>query len=107
MTEPFLTVTNRHIAGCGNPPALVAGEKEYTSYFENGEQAVFRYDKAGGGYVVMGDAGWDRRYPVTLIDAVWGGQIAVIPDLILSACEQTWVAACLNAVGYPPFGSLE
>lgn len=93
MDEPFLTITNSHVEECGVPPRIEAGKgREYVGYFENssGEQAVFRYSKNDGARLMLGDAGWQKVYPVGP-----NGRVGVI----LGPGERVWLNACLWEVG--------
>lgn len=48
MSEPVLTVFNRHSANCGQPPAYDTRDQgKYFGYFqsESGEQWLFVYDR--------------------------------------------------------------
>lgn len=61
-----LTILNRHIEECGNPPNL-GTQGCYTAYFENdyGEQLVFQYDyQTKKGTLWHGDCGWEVPIPV-------------------------------------------
>lgn len=84
-------VRNKHGASSGEPPAIDGNApSRYYGYFENehGEQAVFVYDyQTKTGIIWMGDAGWDK--PHRVIDGL-------VPDLILSHEEETWLQACWN-----------
>jgi hypothetical protein len=49
MSEPMLTIHNRHSAACGIPPAVSTEAADlYIGYFENrhGEQWIFTFDRA-------------------------------------------------------------
>jgi hypothetical protein len=92
--EPLFTVSNRHTAACGEPPAVdgdAAGR--YVGYFANeyGEQAIYTYDHdTGEATVRMGDAGWQDAYRVR------DGQVE---GLLLGEAEAMWLRACWLATG--------
>jgi len=49
VSEPMLTIHNRHSAACGIPPAVSTEAADlYIGYFENryGEQWIFTFDRA-------------------------------------------------------------
>jgi hypothetical protein len=49
VSEPMLTIHNRHAAACGIPPAVSTEAADlYMGYFENryGEQWIFTFDRA-------------------------------------------------------------
>lgn len=87
--DPVFSTSNHHVPSSGAPPR-VDGDRQgkYFGYFENehGEQAVFVHDRVSSSAVVMlGDAGWDSRYPV--IEGRARG-------VILDQAEQLWVYCC-------------
>lgn len=90
--ELLFFVSNHHVESCGSPPKINGDNpKCYFSYFENehGEQAIFIYDyDAKKGVLRMGDAGWDREYPV---------QDGYVKDLILNGPEIGWLVSCWAA----------
>lgn len=92
-TAPLLTVTKHCATSCGTPPSLVADdERWYRGYFESvqGAQVIFRYDyESARGWLIMGDAGWERRWEV--IDGL-------AEDLVLSCAETFWPASSWAAV---------
>lgn len=85
----LFSVGKHHAAGSGQPPHVVGDTAgRYRGYFENehGEQAVFVYDyQAQKGTLRLGDAGWERAFPVS------DGRA---PDLILNEAEALWLRAC-------------
>ena len=88
-TQHLFTVSNHHVADCGQSP-MVDGDtpNSYHGYFENvyGEQFIFVYNRdTGQGFLWCGDAGWEQPYPV--IDGH-------APGLILSPEEQRWLQVC-------------
>jgi len=91
---PLFTVSNRHTAACGEPPA-VDGDAPgtYVGYFANeyGEQAIYTYDyETGAATLRMGDAGWhDAR-------RVARGQAE---GLLLTKTEALWLRSCWLATG--------
>jgi hypothetical protein len=90
--QPIFRVTNHHTNACGTPPEIDDSEaNRYLGYFENehGEQAIFVYDRTRRvGTLSLGDAGWDRSYPV--VEGTAAG-------IVLGATEQAWLAACWKA----------
>lgn len=87
--HPLFSVSNHHVASCGEPPTINGDEPGYHSYFENehGEQSLFVYDyDSESGTVWCGDAGWDRPYPVDS-----GDEIDTLP---LTDIEQMWLKVC-------------
>ena len=92
MSEPLLRIRNHHTVACGDPPIVNGNDPAlYIGYFENmhGEQWVFTYNrKTKTAELLGGDVGWNTQNEVT------GG---VVPGLILSAEESTWLAACWHA----------
>ena len=66
MSEPILTIYNRHTAACGIPPALSSASAElYVGYFANrhGEQWLFTFDRATREALLRGgDADWGRAH---------------------------------------------
>ena len=92
--EPLFSVSNHHVAGCGEPPVMngdAAGT--YVGYFvnEHGEQAVYTYDrKTGEATVRLGDAGWQN------IVRVRDGKAE---RLGLTDSEAMWLRACWQATG--------
>ena len=91
-TSPIFRVGNKHTDSTGEPPRVDGNVRgRYYGYFENehGEQAIFVYDReTRAGVIWMGDAGWEQSYPV--VDGL-------VPALILSEEEETWLQACWNA----------
>ena len=94
MSEPLLKIPNHHAVSCGDPPIVNGAEgRYYIGYFENehGEQWIFTRDrKTGTATLRSGDIGWN-----TAIDVTSGPNT----ELILSAPEHNWLAACLHASG--------
>ncbi len=68
MSEPMLTIHNRHSAACGIPPAFSTEAADlYIGYFENryGEQWIFTFNRVTREASPRGgDAGWARVHPV-------------------------------------------
>jgi hypothetical protein len=62
VSEPMLTIHNRHSATCGVPPAVsTEAAGLYIGHFENryGEQWIFTFDRATREARLRGgDAGW-------------------------------------------------
>lgn len=72
MANFIFAVRNHHLAGSGNPPAIIdePGSSVFRSYFENehGEQWIFVHDfKSGASTIRSGDCGWQR--PLTIRSA--------------------------------------
>ena len=92
MSEPILTIYNRHPAACGVPPALSNASAElYIGYFANrhGEQWLFTFDRATREAILRGgDADWGRAH------AVHDGRV---DGLILAPEEAAWLQACWRA----------
>jgi hypothetical protein len=92
MSDPLLSIRNRHILGSGDPPIFNNDDPNvYTGYFvnEHGEQWIFTYDRSTTEAVLRGgDIGWNN--PVEVV----GGKPA---DLILSETEALWLHACCKA----------
>ena len=90
--KTIFTVTNNHVASCGEPPFFDGNERDaYVGYFKNehGEQAIFHYDRESKKATLrMGDAGWESVYEV---------KDGRVPGLILNRPEQLWVSACWEA----------
>ncbi len=90
-----LTVPNKHVKSCGEPPEL-AGGRNYTAYFENeyGEQLVFQYDRLSHkGTLLHGDMGWDDPREV---------HKGTILGVILSEEERKWLRLVWDtATRYP------
>ena len=94
MAEKVIfTAVDKHSSECGKPPARKNdGAHQYCGYFENtfGEQWLFVYDKIQReGVMRGGDAGWDVEFDVK--------DGAISGNLILSAVERQWLAACWAA----------
>jgi hypothetical protein len=89
VSEPMLTIHNRHPAACGIPPALTTEAADlYIGYFENrhGEQWIFTCHRATREASLRGgDAGWAHAHPVR--DGRADG-------LILGPEEAAWLQAC-------------
>jgi len=71
MSEPILTIHNRHSAVAGVPPAFSneAGQF-YLGYFENrhGQQRLFAFDRVTREAVLRGeDADWGRAHGRALL----------------------------------------
>lgn len=92
MSEPILTVYNRHAAACGIPPALSNESAAlYVGYFANrqGEQWLFTFDRATRTAILRGDdGGWERAH------AVHDGRV---DGLVLAPEETAWIEACWRA----------
>lgn len=92
MTEELvLTVRNRHIADCGIPPSLNAGEVFFCSYFENdyAEQLVIVL-KDTGAWLYHGDIGWET--PIEIVNG------CLARDFVLSDEEREWLALCWKQI---------
>ena len=90
---PLFSVSNHHPGGTNESPNIDGDNPNaYHSYFENmhGEQSlfVFRRDKKEA-VLYCGDAGW-QAFPV---------RDGIAQGLILSPDEETWLLACLKAIG--------
>jgi hypothetical protein len=86
-----LSVTNHHSEDCGLPPNINADGDRYVGYFESelGEQAVFVFDRdRKEGTLYLGDAGWDKPYPV---------RNGVAAGLMLGEIERAWLTVCWRA----------
>jgi hypothetical protein len=100
MSEPLLTIYNRHAATCGDPPIVSSAGNRSTcvGYFENvhGEQWIFTFDRvAGVGLLRSGDIGWNTLLSV---ECNADGEIRTKPrQVILNAEEQHWLLACWRA----------
>lgn len=96
VDKPLLRISNHHLEGSGQPPALdgdAYAPGVYCGYFTNGygEQAIYVYDHATGEATLrLGDAGRDSVYQV--IDGRADG-------LVLSKAEKTWLSACWMVTG--------
>ena len=92
MSEPMLTIHNRHAAACGIPPAVSTEAADlYIGYFENrhDEQWIFTCDRATGEARLRGrDAGWATAHPV---------RDGRVDGLNLAPEETTWLQACSSA----------
>jgi hypothetical protein len=92
MPEPILTISNRHTAACGPPPALSNEFADiYVGYFENryGEQWIFTFDRETRQASVRGgDVGWAN------VHVVRDGRV---DGLILAPEEAGWLQACWKA----------
>lgn len=92
MSEPMLTIHNRHSAACGIPPAFSTKAADlYIGYFENrsGEQWIFTFDRATREARLRGgDAGWATAHPV---------RDGRVDGLILAPEEIAWLQACWTA----------
>jgi hypothetical protein len=92
MSEPMLTIHNRHSAACGIPPALsTEADALYIGYFENGhgEPWIFTCDRATREASLRGgDAGW-AAHPV---------RDGRVDGLILAPEEAAWLQACWTAM---------
>lgn len=96
MTEPLLSIRNKHSAACGDAPNFGSDNPNvYIGYFENpfGEQWIFTYDRISRKAVLRGgDVGWNTQHIVN---------DGAVPDLVLGAEELAWIAACWRAA-VPP-----
>ena len=92
MSEPMLTIHNRHAAACGIPPAVSTEAADlYIGSFENryGEQWIFTCDRATGEARLRGgDAGWATAHPV---------RDGRVDGLNLAPEETAWLQACWSA----------
>jgi hypothetical protein len=92
VSEPMLTIHNRHAAACGIPPAVSTEAADlYIGYFENrhGEQWIFTCDRATGEASLRGgDAGWATAHPV---------RDGRVDGLNLAPEETAWLQACCSA----------
>ena len=92
MSEPMLTIHNRHSAACGIAPAVSTEAADlYIGYFENrsGEQWIFTFDRATREASLRGgEAGWDTAHPV---------RDGRVDGLILAPEEIAWLQACWSA----------
>jgi hypothetical protein len=89
VSEPMLTIHNRHAAACGIPPALSTEAADlYIGYFENrhGEPWIVTCDRATREARLRGgDAGWATAHPV---------RDGRVDGLILAPEEIAWLQAC-------------
>ena len=83
-----LTVTNRHVASCGEAPDLTDDQSGYTSYFEglSGDQWVYTV-RDGVESLYGGDIQWDEPWSGA------GGGLGMDPS------ERLWLHACRLASG--------
>jgi hypothetical protein len=92
MPEPILTISNRHTAACGPPPALRNESPVlYIGYFENryGEQWIFTFDReTRQASVHGGDVGWATEHVV---------RDGRVDGLLLAPEEAAWLQACWKA----------
>jgi len=92
VSEPMLTIHNRHAAACGVPPALsTEAAGFYIGYFEKryGKQWIFTFVRATREAPLRGgDAGWDNEHPV---------REGRVDGLILAPEEMAWLQACWTA----------
>ena len=90
---PLFSVSNHHPGGTNESPSIDGDNPNaYHSYFENmhGEQSLFVYRRDTKEAVLYcGDAGW-QAFPV---------RDGIAQGLILSPDEETWLLACLKAIG--------
>ena len=90
----LFSVSNHHVAGCGEPPLVDGGQPGfYFGYFanEHGEQAIYAYNhETGEATLRMGDAGWGDGYRVV------DGEVE---ELLLTGAERAWLLACWLASG--------
>ena len=92
MSEPMLTIHNRHSAACGIPPAVRTDAADlYIGYFEEPLQRTvdLPLDRATREASLRGgDAGWDNAHPVR------DGRV----DALIPAPEEiAWLQACWSA----------
>lgn len=89
MSEPILTIYNRHTPACGNPPALSNGSAElYVGDFANrhGDRWLFTFDRATRAAILRGgDADRGRAH------AVHDGRV---DGLVLAPEDTAWLPAC-------------
>lgn len=94
MSEPMLTIHNRHPAGGGIPPAFSTEAADlYIGYFENrhGEQWIFTFNRATREASLRGgDAGWAHAHRV---------RDGRVDGLILAPEEGAWLQAYWSAAG--------
>jgi hypothetical protein len=92
VSEPLLTIHNRHSAACRIPPAVnVEAADLYIGYFENrdGEQWIVTCDRATREARLRGgDAGWASAHPV---------RDGRVDGLTLAPEETAWLQACWSA----------
>jgi len=92
VSEPMLTIHNRHPAACGIPPAFSTEAVDlYIGYFENrdGEQWIFTFDRGMRETTLRGgDVDWRRAH------LVHDGRV---DGLILAPEESAWLQACWSA----------
>ena len=92
MSEPMLTIYNRHAAACGIPPAVSTEAADlYIGYFENrhGEQSIFSFNRTTREASLRGgDAAWARAHPVC---------DRRVDGLTLTPAEAAWLQACWSA----------
>lgn len=87
----ILTITNKHVPSCGNPPKINP-EGKRISYFQNqhGEQWFFiSDDESQSGILTGGEVNWTEHL------ITWD---APLPDIILSTAETYWLYGCMFAL---------
>jgi hypothetical protein len=65
MGKTILSISNRHVESCGNPPVIEHNANTYIGYFQNmlGEQWILVHNRETGNTTVRGgDAGWDHSF---------------------------------------------
>lgn len=87
MSNPILTILNRHYENCGAPPELSTRDGRYYGYFESesGDQWLFVYDNGTPEATLYGgDVDW-KPYTIT--------EGCRLP-LVLNDRERQWLQAC-------------
>ena len=92
MANPLLQISNRHDAGCGEPPIIDGDDPSlYVGYFENpfGEQWIFTYHRATTKCELRGgDVGWNAGFEVVN---------GTVHGITLGQAEAQWLSACWQA----------
>jgi hypothetical protein len=87
--DRVLTIINKHIKECGEPPNLFTSPNCYIGYFENqhGEQLVYQYNRdTKQGRLWHGDCRWAK-----IIEVVDGYPLSMGKIVTLSEEELAWL----------------
>lgn len=101
--EEIITLLNKHVEGCGEPPSIDFESYDYVSYFENkhGEQSLFLFNKETDRVIVyIADGGWENPISLPSSELIGNNSQDQIeaPGIVPSPEEIKWLRACKSAI---------